>query len=397
MAIAAIVIPHFALRVALLEQPHLDGQPLILGPAPGDRPVVQDATPEARRSGVRAGQGLREALVLCPEARIITPHPVREQAAAERIITGLERLVPAVGVVPEPGRYLVDLTGLERRLGPPPQAAEQLLRTMPAILRPRAGVAEGRFPAIVAAYHARPGGVEVLDASRQTELFAQAPIGLLPLPASKLRSLERLGVRTLGAFASLKPSAVASRFGREGHYAWQLAHGEDDEPVRGRERPEVITVRLILPAPVTTREMLLVAITRLLTRAFAQPRLQRRHARQVRLQALLEGGQSWEHTVTLRNPGREQRVNEALRYRLQDVELPGPVEALALELSGLTNAASRQEQLPGFASQRRAHLEGACQELAQRFGGTSGLFQVVEVEPWSHLPERRHALIAFTP
>ena len=54
MAIAAIVIPHFALRVALLEQPHQDGQPLILGPAPGERPVVQDATPEARRSGVRA-------------------------------------------------------------------------------------------------------------------------------------------------------------------------------------------------------------------------------------------------------------------------------------------------------------------------------------------------------
>ena len=49
MAIAAIVIPHFALRVALLEQPHLDGQPLILGPAPGERPVVQDATPEAHR------------------------------------------------------------------------------------------------------------------------------------------------------------------------------------------------------------------------------------------------------------------------------------------------------------------------------------------------------------
>ncbi|MCA9880414.1 MAG: DNA polymerase Y family protein [Thermomicrobiales bacterium] len=397
MAIAAIVIPHFALRVALLEQPHLDGYPLILGPAPGARPAVQDLTPEAVRSGVRAGQGLREALALCPEARIITPHPVREQAAAERVIAGLEQLVPEVGVAPEPGRYLIDLTGLERRLGAPPQAARQLLRTMPAILRPRAGVADGRFPAIVAAYHAPPGGVEVMDSTRQTEIFAQTPIRLLPLETSQLRSLERLGVRTLGAFAALSPSAVAARFGRTGHDAWQLAHGEDAEPVRGRERPEVITARLALPSPVTTREMLQVAITRLVSHAFAQPGLQRHHVRQVRLQVILEDGHSWEHVATLRNPGQAQRVSDVLRYRLQDLALPGPVETLTLELSGLTDAASRQEQLPGFTSQRRTHLAEACQDLAQRFGGTSGLFQAVEVEPWSHLPERQHALITFTP
>lgn len=397
MAIAAIVIPHFALRVALLEQPHLDGHPLILGSAPGARPAVQDLTPEAERSGVRTGQGLREALALCPEARIITPHPVREQTAAERVITGLERLVPAVSVAPEPGRYLIDLTGLERRLGPPLQAAQRLLGTIPAILRPRAGVADGRFPAIVAAYHARPGGVEVMDSTRQADIFAQTPISLLPLEASQLRSLERLGIRTLGAFATLKPSAVAARFGRAGHAAWQLAHGEDTEPVRGREQPEVVTVRLTLPAPVTTRERLQVAITHLVTHAFSQPGLQRHHVRQVRLQVTLEDGHSWEHVATLRNPGQEQRVTAALHYRLQDVALPGPVEILTLELSGLTDAASRQEQLPGFASQRRSRLAEACQDLAQRFGSTSGLFQAVEVEPWSHLPERQHALITFTP
>lgn len=62
MSIACIVIPHFALRVALLERPEFDGAPLVLGPAQGGRPRVYDATPEAAAHGVRGGLGLREAV-----------------------------------------------------------------------------------------------------------------------------------------------------------------------------------------------------------------------------------------------------------------------------------------------------------------------------------------------
>src|SRR5829696_9844084 len=85
VSIACLVIPHFALRVALLDRPELDGAPLVLGPAQGGRPVVSDTTPEAAAHGVRIGLGLREAVALCPEAIILTPHPVRESAAAEQV------------------------------------------------------------------------------------------------------------------------------------------------------------------------------------------------------------------------------------------------------------------------------------------------------------------------
>ncbi|MBA2597060.1 MAG: DNA polymerase Y family protein, partial [Chloroflexia bacterium] len=76
--------------------------------------------------------------------------------------------------------------------------------------------------------------------------------------------------------------------------------------------------------------------------------------------------------------------------------LPGPVEALTLEISGLIDATSRQELLPGFHSRRPWQLAEASRHLKQRFG-TSGLYRVVEVEPWSRLPERRQTLIAYDP
>jgi nucleotidyltransferase/DNA polymerase involved in DNA repair len=397
VSIACVVIPHFALRVALLDRPELDGAPLVLGPPQGERPLVHDATPEAAASGVRPGLGLREAIALCPDAVILSPHPVRENAAAERVVAGLETLSPAVEIdLEQPGCYAVDLTGLERLLGPPRLAAERLLATVPALLRPRAGVAPNKFTARVAAYQSAPGSVQVVNAATMPVFLATAPVGLLPLPADKRRRMERLGLRTLGDLAALPPAAVQARFGAEGRRAWELARGNDPEPVRARSQPEIVTESLTLPAPATSRETLLIAITRLVLRAFDRAALQNRHVRQARLRASLESGQAWEQVTILREPGGHKRLIEALGYRVQTLSLSGPVEALTLEISGLIDATSRQELLPGFNSRRPWQLAEASRHLKQRFG-TSGLYRVAEVEPWSRLPERRQALIAYDP
>lgn len=50
MPIARLSIPYFALRVALLSQPELDGTPLVLSTPPGGRSTVEDRTPEAARA-----------------------------------------------------------------------------------------------------------------------------------------------------------------------------------------------------------------------------------------------------------------------------------------------------------------------------------------------------------
>jgi nucleotidyltransferase/DNA polymerase involved in DNA repair len=397
VSIACIVIPHFALRVALLERPELDGAPLVLGPVQGGRPIVNDATPEAAAHGVRTGLGLREAVALCPEAVILTPHPVRENAATERIVAGLELLSPAVEIdAGQPGCYAIDLTGLERLLGPPRLAAERLLATVPALFRPRAGVAPNKFTARVAAYGAAPGTVQVVDPLAIRSFLATAPVSLLPLSSDKRRRLERLGLRTLGDLTDLPAAAVQARFGAEGRRAWELARGNDREPVRARLHPETVSESLTLPAPATSRETLLIAITRLVLRAFDRDTLRNRHVRQAKLRASLEGGQAWEQVTTLREPGGRKHLIEALGYRVQPLALPGPVEALTLELSGLIDATSCQEILPGFNSRRPRQLAEASHDLKQRFG-TSGLYRVAEVEPWSRLPERRQALIAYDP
>jgi DNA polymerase-4/protein ImuB len=91
---------------------------------------------------------------------------------------------------------------------------------------------------------------------------------------------------------------------------------------------------------------------------------------------------------------------ETLGHRLAAIELPGAAEAMRLELVGLTAEAAHQEMLPGGLGTLRARrirpLVEVARQLKQRYG-ESPLYRVVEVEPWSRIPERRHALLVFDP
>lgn len=397
MPIACVRIPHFALRVALMTRPELDGAPLVLGAPPDARPVVLDTTPEAASRGIRPGMLLREATALCPEAVILAPDPLREADVTADLLARLEALSPRVAPDPgEPGCVYVDLLGLNRRLGLPAAIADRLLSLAPPLLRPRVGVAPGLFTARVAAGLAPPGTARIVDDANVVTFLAPVAVTWLPLPPETHRRLERLGIRTLGDLAALPASAVAARFGPSGRTAWELSTGHDTTWIQPLERPETVIEKLELPAPATSRETFLIALRQLVARAFGRTKLRDRAVRQVRLRAWLEGGGSWEQVTTLKEPLRRDRLDESLRLRFGNVNLPGPIEAVEMMLSGLSIEIARQAIFDGLRPRRLSPLDEAVRQLKQRYGA-SPLYRIVEVEPWSRIPERRHALISYDP
>ena len=396
-SIACISVPHFALRVALLERPELDGEPLVLGPLPGTRANITDATPEAQSRGIRPGMSVREAIALCSEAVILSPNPVREATVADHLLTRLEQLSPLVEADASiPGTWYVDLRGLERHLGPPAQATAKLLATLPSALRPRAGAGSGKFTARVAAGHAAPGEPYVVAPEQTTAFLSRVAVRWLPLPVDDILRLEALGLHTLGELSALPAAKLAARFGPTGRHIWELARGNDPEPVRPRDREPTVTEWMDLPAPATSRETLLLALGQLVEKAFRRPVLRGRAVRQARLRLRLEGGSSWAKALTLRSPYVAADLIQALRLRLENLELPGPAESVALDLTGLTAETGTQERLPGYRTRWTTPLIEATRHLKQRYGD-SPLYQIIEVEPWSRIPERRHALLSYDP
>lgn len=394
-SIACVYVPHFALRIALLEQPELDGLPLIHASPSDARPIVLDCTPEASSRGVKPGMLLREVHALCGDAVFIQANPARETAAFEEMTIALETFSPLVQPS-EPGCCHVDLKGLDRHVAGIEDAGAQLLRLISPILRPRVGIGPGLFSAWVAARQVAAGGVRVLPAAGIRQTLAPISSWWLPFPHDLLTRLDRLGLRTLGEIAALPRSAMQARFGPDGRRIWELANGNDDTVIQSVARPRSVVERLQLPAPIASRDMLLIGLHQLIVRAFDHPDLRDRHARQARLRVLIENNRSWEREMTFREPAGRERVGEILRHRLSQIELPGAAEIMVLELSGLVNEVARQELLPTLRQRRPRPLVDAARQLKQRYGA-SPLFRVTEVEPWSRIPERRHALISFDP
>jgi nucleotidyltransferase/DNA polymerase involved in DNA repair len=395
VAIACLRMPHLELRIALLDQPELDGMPLVLSNPESGRAVVIDATDEAAEKGVRPGMSLREATALCPDAVMIMPNPAMLSRISHQILTRLERLSPLVEADElEPGCWYVDLTGLDRHFPTTTAAARRMIECVNPLLRPRAGVATGSFAARIAAGIAAPGQVRSVPAGKEKAFLANAPVSWLPFPPEMTHQLRRLGLKTLGALTELPPAKLAARFGPDGRLAWELASGVDHRRISPRPREETVIEEMEMPTPVISREMLMVGLRQMVHRAFSRKELRGKQVRQVTLRAILENRRSWERTMVLKEPCGASGLINALDLRLQALELPGPVEAVALQLSGIVQEVSHQGMLPMLRPRHDEPLANAAQQLQQRYG-LSPLFQVVEVEPWSRIPERRHALVTF--
>lgn len=397
MAITCLRIPHLALRIALLDQPELDGLPLLLSNPESGRAVVLDATGEATDKGVRVGMTLREATSFVPDAVVVVPNPAMESRVSLEILQKLEGLSPLVEQdAREQGCWYIDLIGLDRHFPNPTEAARSMLQCVPAILRPRAGVSTSHFTARVAAGVARSADVRTIPIGGEKAFLAQAPVTWLPFPPEMTNQMVRLGLRTMGDLATLPPARLAARFGPNGRLAWELANGTDKRLIQARPREESVVEELEMPTPAVSRDMLFLGIRQLVTRAFNRSVLTGKHVRQVTLRAFLENKRSWEKPLVMKEPCGQQAVMRALELRLQALELPGPVEAIALQLSGIVNTLAHQGMLPLFQPRHTKPVIEAVDQLRHRYG-SNPVYRVVEVEPWSRIPERRHALITYEP
>jgi hypothetical protein len=152
------------------------------------------------------------------------------------------------------------------------------------------------------------------------------------------------------------------------------------------------------------------ALDRLLERGLARPARRGRSIQELRVTGRLEGGGSWVVEAVLREPsGDARKLAYFLRSRMALTPPPRAVEGLVLEFLQF-GPPSTQEDLfqrserDGRAAEGRALSEGrvpaslrdAVRELTLRLGD-SPLYRVVELDPWSRIPERRHALLRFEP
>lgn len=391
--IVTVDIPRFSLHIALRAANRTADASIALGPQPGDPNVIGPCTECAERHGVRPGLRVAEALARCPELELVIPDPGATDAAAEQIISAIERIGAGVHVV-MPGTWQFSASGLERLHGGIDGVIRQTRAALPVGLDARIGVAPTCFASLQAARHAQPRIPVRLERDDVPAFLAPLAIEHLPLASNDIRDLNDMGVTSIGRFADLPRVRVVERFGLDGLRAWHCAHGTDTSHVHPRTPPEPIEATLHFPESIGALPALQ-AGAQLLIGQIAHA-AQRRGAsiRSITFRAWIVDGGSWTRTLTLREA--TTRLDRLLTAALPSLaEVGGPVDTLVVRVDASGTAAGTQ-----LALARPGHDERARQitEAVRQISGTYGddaILRTRAFEPWSRLPERQWALVPY--
>jgi DNA polymerase-4/protein ImuB len=398
MDFLCMLIPRFLVAIARRDTPALQSRPVIVGQASETRGNVLSCSEEASRTGVAPGMLISRAQVLCPSAAVVPLREGETAAAARAFVELLKSLCPSVEEV-EPGHIHADIQGMARMNGLSHEAYISDLQETVALdteLPVRAGGAETLFAAHAAAsYLANPACYLTRD--QRAAALAPLPVETLPLSDEMLRRLHLFGLERLEQLAELPPSALQAQFGRPGLQAWRLIRGDDP----GRLQPDrdeiTVTERITLPAPAVLSAPLVLGTQIVMQRALRHPEIDGRSLRRADWVATLENDERLPLRFVFREPTADaDQMLFVIRNALERLTLPAPATDIALTLSGICSEYARQERLWQTGPRGQESLGSAIEQLNVRTGGPQ-VYRVVEVEPWSRIPERQRALAAYSP
>ncbi len=315
----------------------------------GHYPRIVLANAPAHDAGIAPEQLVSAALALAPDLALRDRDPRLETAALEGVATWITQFTPTVSVAPpdavqaEIGGSLRLFDGLSRLTARLVCGAHEL------------GYAARltRAPTPAAALLLARADRDVTSARPQTldDVLAPLPLMHLEVAPDIIATLAAAGVATFGQACALPRAALARRVGADFIATLDRARGLASDPRPPFVPPPRYEGKLDLPAPIANIEALVFAVNRLiheLTGWLAGRGLglvemslalaHERHALPPKGQSALRrpggaqtGGPATTVRIRLAAPAREPaHLVTVLRERLSRVELPGPVNAIAL-------------------------------------------------------------------
>jgi protein ImuB len=194
----------------------------------------------ARAAGVGRGLRRREAQARCPQLHVVTADAARDARHFEAVTAAVDQVVPRAEVL-RPGLLVLSVRGAARYFGSEQSAAERLIDAVAAAgAECQVGIADQLPTAVFAARAGRivePGKDAQFLSALSIRQLATEPSLSEPGREELADLLWRMGIRSIGQFAALLRTDVASRFGAGAVTAHRFARGESTRGPSGREPP----------------------------------------------------------------------------------------------------------------------------------------------------------------
>ena len=389
MRILCALLPNFPLRCEMMNG--LTGNPTVITYSEGSQKLVLDFSPEL--NGLERDMPLQQALARHGEVTILQGDLPRYWSVFHEILVALEQRSPLVEGA-DLGLVYIGIEGLQLLYPTDDLLIKAVQEAVPQCFGAQIGLAEGKFPAYLAALRSPPGGHLVLKGDLR-RFMDDLPCEVLPVSLKNKSKLQDFGLKTLKQVSALPEGPLLSQFGPEGRLIRKLALGQDDTPLYPRFLEENIEECRLLSSVTISLEALLVTWQSLLVRAFREFSHRGMGIRSLVLWTRTWNGLNWEQKVKFKEPAMNpESTLGRIKAVIENYPQPGPVEQIGLHITGLGHQCGRQKSL--FDEVRaHEHLLDDIKQLEMRLGSPQ-VFKIKEVEPWSRIPERRYAMMPIS-
>ena len=360
----------FYASVEVLDDPSLEGRPVIVGGPKDARGVVSAASYAARAFGVHSAMPLRVAGRRCPHGVFLPVRMKRYIEMSREVFRIFERVSPSVEPLSIDEAFL-DLTGCERLFGGPVRAAQDIRRAISKELGLTAsvGVAPNKFVAKIASDLRKPDALVVVHPDCVQETLAPLEIermwGVGPRGAEALR---KIGVRTFGDLVAAGPARLKPAVGNAAVALAALARGEDARPLVSERAPKSVGHETTFAEDERVEERLHATLLLLSDRVGARLRRHGLRASCITLKIRYAPFQTLTRRVTLETPTCTTTAIFGAAWRLfleRTPRVERPVRLIGVSTSGF----SPQRLLFGAPGQTRAlALEKAVDRVRERYG-----------------------------
>ena len=231
----------FFASVEQRDNPELLGKPVAVGGSK-KRGVVAAASYEARKFGVYSAMPSVTARKKCPDLIFVPPRFEVYKEVSQQIRSIFQQHTDLIEPLSLDEAYL-DVTENKKGLATATDVAADIKKEIKQLtnLTASAGVSMNKFLAKIASDYDKPDGLFVITPNRSQQFIDQLPIdkffGVGKVTAAKMKSL---GIRNGMELKQWSREDLVNKFGKAGHYFFDVANGQDDRPVTAhRERKSI--------------------------------------------------------------------------------------------------------------------------------------------------------------
>jgi len=391
MRILCLIVPLFPLAARLRSEPSLLEEAIAIVEGNGTNAHVVAATRRARKKGIRPGLSLAQARSIVPKLIARGRDAECERTAQEALLEVAESFSPRVEDAGE-GIVFADIAGMERHYATEEELAKGAIRAAEGIGLPaRAGIAASKLAARVAA-ELTPSP-QIVPPGRESEFLAPLPLTRLSPEVEAAITLQRWGLSSVGDFARLPESEVASRLGEAGRELHYAARGIDPRPLIPRAVPAEFREGMEIEWPLVALEPFLFIANAALDRLAKRLETAGFACTRIEITMTLEPDGFHSRAIELPAPTRDVKTMLTLiRLDLEKTPPGGPVVGFTI-VAHPDRPRRAQLSLFGPAALSPEKLATAIARLASILGDDRiGMATTVD----GHLPDR-YAIADYAP